>query len=121
MKRDDLVARAMLEANNEVKIIDDSEFEAGMCCNGGHYRFTTVYKRIGGGNTWTREYKTSAEFSYCSKHGGFMECNGCNEDYQCYEVVRTDQVLDDILSAMHSDAECAFYPGEKAYSIEFSK
>ena len=105
---------------SRVVITDDTEFEAGMCCNGGHYRYETVFTRHG--DEWRRKFRTSAEFELCPVYGHYEQCRHCPSEGWClrYEVVTEAEVASAIDEANTDTSECRYYPGEKALSVALS-
>jgi len=114
---------SFLELKGFVEVFDHTEFEAGMCCNGGHYEFSTRYTF--NGRKWIVSHHTSAEFSFCNRCGEFgehyaYECdeNGyMTDDYWiCGDYLRidTNQLVSILRNVEKNNTECWYYPGEKA-------
>ncbi len=100
-------------------IFDDSSFEAGMCSNGGHYRFFTQFTDTGAG-LFRRTMGTSSEFGCCPHCGQYQG----NEDHEelgfCSDVfVSLEEMRDEIQTALEDTSTCDFYEGEKALYVEF--
>jgi hypothetical protein len=119
---------AELEGMSAVRIIDDSEYEAGMCCNGGHYRFFVDYRQVSPG-VWSVQFGTTAEFDFCELCGSFGQHHHADwaetsdgweldEWWECgdgsLERISTGALLEEILRVERSDQECRYSPGEAA-------
>ena len=123
-KRKDL---KFLESVGIVTIIDETDYEAGMSSNGGHYSFTTTYQF--NGKYWYARYDSSADFSICPLCGEFAF--DCHEewveeldDYEsyCWERRLNTRALDQELRSILKDkTECNYYPGVKAITFKIGK
>ena len=108
-----------------IRVIDDENFESGMCNNGGHYRFYEDYYRED--NVWSIYYHNSSEFITCSRCGDFDQDSHCiwNDDIQDWEsicnirTITTKELIRIVLNALQDKTECLYYPGNKAKYVEY--
>ena len=82
---------------SKVIIKDYSDYEDGLCNNGGHYSFTDVYEKCSKG--WRASYYTSADFPYCEYCGSFY-----NDYHDCGKpsMLETKEVIAIIQSKWYS-------------------
>ena len=97
--------------DENVKIVrfnDFSDYESGLCNNGGHYGFWTDYTRLPDGR-WERSFGTTADFQFCPCCGSFGNhyCQDDNGDYEftCgnYDIVSEGELLTEIHQFQESD------------------
>lgn len=73
-----------------VIITDDTNYVAGKESNGGCYSFTSYYVWDNTGGAYEVQYRTSADFQYCTGCGRFSDCN-------CIHARITEDKLDEII------------------------
>lgn len=95
----------------KIVIRDYSDYEEGLCNNGGCYAYYTHYIREGKTGMWRIEHYTSADFPYCNVRGEFCSCNqccdydydyGCCEDYERISSKKMLEILDEIRPNINS-------------------
>ena len=68
----------------KIVIRDYSDYEEGLCNDGGCYAYYTHYIREGKTGMWRIEHYTSADFPYCNVYGRFDNCCQCSEHDSYY-------------------------------------
>lgn len=84
----------ILNGVKKVTIVDWSEYDPNLCCNGGKYMYETTYHRRSSGE-WDVLYSTSADFEFCPYCGMFGDGCGCTHPEQS----TTAEVMKQISSA----------------------
>jgi len=110
-----------IESSGIVTAFDDTDFEAGKCCNGGHYRFWIEYQFIGN-STWKLVFGNSSDFESCSncgdfardRHEGLTEDGDGWESYCPVKTISTMELVHELKRIDSSTRACNYYPEEKA-------
>jgi len=110
----------MIELKN-FTIYDDSEFEPGKCCNGGHYGFWQTYEYFPAGaepEYYVRKYYTTHEFGICRSCGDLCQSPEDAERHEdCENRITVVEALNDLLLVIPLLDEKAQYVDGPAYSI----
>jgi hypothetical protein len=99
-------------------IHDDSEFEAGMCSNGGHYAHWRTYTQQPDGS-FVRLFHTTHEFGICPNCGDLCQSQrdwDLHED--CDPVISAEEALADLLEIIPRLGEKAQYFDGPAFRVE---
>ena len=101
-----------------IRVVDQSEYEAGMCNNGGRYEFWVDYVRTPLG--WELHHDTSAEFQYCEacgNFGGHWETAEDGEEYRTcpWERISSGDLVHLLRAVDKNPDTCRYYHGDKAH------
>ena len=101
-------------------IYDDSEYEAGMCSNGGHYGHWQTYVQLPNGS-FIRHYHTTHEFGICHACGDLCQSqNDYDLHEDCNPIISSAEALADLLDVIPRLGEKAQYFDGPAYRVEVS-
>ena len=75
----------------KVTVVNWTDYDPNLCCNGGKYLYETIYRRRNDGK-WDILYGTSADFEFCPYCGMFGDSCGCDHPEQAS--------MDDVQSEM---------------------
>lgn len=111
---------ALVEANfregGKLVLLDELEYEAGRCSNGGQYSFTQEWYASDDG--WWCEHSTSHSFGLCRWCGSLDQEGDHEENWGCGPMFLTNEELAEHLShSVDWDRECYHYPGSPAYTL----
>ena len=81
----------------KISIIDNSNYAADKCVNGGNYSFTVTYQQIAN-NKFAVLHSTSAEYPYCPFCGSFYR-DICPCGMKGYDIVDSATVDKEITCA----------------------
>jgi hypothetical protein len=103
-----------------ISVIDDSNFEPGMCNNGGHYRFIEEWEKLENGK-WEVQHWTSAEFAYCHGCGTFGDHRQWDEEDNEYYLIcgpprqiSQGALIEYLKDVDRNTDECRYDAGQKA-------
>lgn len=80
-----------IKKGRKIYLEDSSNYEPGMCLNGGHYSLWRIFTKVEGTNLWNVEYFCSSEFSTCRLCGQYYQDYEQHEN--CVEETITDEEL----------------------------
>ena len=95
------------QVTHKVRLADDSTYEAGMCCNGGHYGMWRTFERLPCGD-WLVGYGTTSEFGCCPDCGQYVSDW---HRHECQPQVISPEEFFELLCSVDWEEEARYFDG----------